>query len=299
RRGARAPLPAVAHVAGPGAGAQGRPRLDAAAGGAARLAARSAWPAGRRNGCAAADAGRAIGHRRRPARAHRPHAAGPRGPGDGVVRGGPVRCLAEVARFSGQPAGRGRGRHRRPRRSRTRQRSTHARIVSRSRDAGGVRQIVRRTGTGTVAGAESLNPVIGRVLANREIESIDQLAFSSRDLLRPDAMSQIDRAAQLIADHVRGGSTIMVLGDYDADGATSCALAVLALRAMGAARADYLVPDRFKLGYGLSPALVDLAAAERPGLLVTVDNGISSVAGAARARELGIALVITDHHLPG
>lgn len=168
-----------------------------------------------------------------------------------------------------------------------------------SRDAGGLRQIVRRAATGTVAGAESLNPVIGRVLANRDIKSIDQLAFSSRDLLRPDAMGQIDRAGQLIADHVRGGSTIMVLGDYDADGATSCALAVLVLRAMGAARADYLVPDRFKLGYGLSPALVDLAANERPGLLVTVDNGISSVTGAARARELGIALVITDHHLPG
>ncbi len=159
--------------------------------------------------------------------------------------------------------------------------------------------IRRREGGEHVEGAEGLNPVIARVLANRQITSIDQLSFSNRDLLPPTGMRNIDVAANLIADHVRNRSRIVVLGDYDADGATSCALAVLALRAMGAVAPTYLVPDRFRLGYGLSSALVDIAARQSPGLLMTVDNGIAGIDGARRARQLGIALVVTDHHLPG
>ncbi len=159
--------------------------------------------------------------------------------------------------------------------------------------------IRRREGDATVDGAEGLNPVIGRILSNRQVRSVDQLAFSNRDLLPPTGMSNVETAASLVAEHVRQASRIIVLGDYDADGATSCALAVRALRAMGAADPAYLVPDRFKLGYGLSAPLVDLAARGSPDLLITVDNGIAGIDGARRARELGIALVITDHHLPG
>jgi single-stranded-DNA-specific exonuclease len=138
---------------------------------------------------------------------------------------------------------------------------------------GSNRRIVRRTPLGHVAGAESLGTVIGRVLANRGLDSIDDLAFSNRDLLPPDGLGQVADAAGLIAGHVRRGSRIMIVGDYDADGATSVALSVLALRAMGAGHVDYLVPDRFKLGYGLSPALVDLAAERSPDLLIRVSAG--------------------------
>ena len=89
------------------------------------------------------------------------------------------------------------------------------------------------------------------------------------------------------------------MGDYDADGATSCALAVRALRAMGAVGVDFLVPDRFKFGYGLSPEIVEVAHQQKPSLLVTVDNGISSIEGVERAKSLGLSVIITDHHLPG
>jgi single-stranded-DNA-specific exonuclease len=162
-----------------------------------------------------------------------------------------------------------------------------------------IKNIVRRASSVTVAGVEGLNPVIARVLANRDIDSLDQLGFSNRDLLPPTAMNNIETAARLIHDHLCAGSRITILGDYDVDGATSCTLSILALKAMGARNVGYLVPDRFKLGYGLSAALVDLAAAEKSKLMITVDNGISALDGARRARELGIALVITDHHLPG
>ncbi len=161
------------------------------------------------------------------------------------------------------------------------------------------RRIRRRPAGVGIDGAEVLGGVLSRILASREVESLDQLAFSKADLLKPSGMHNVEQAARLVADHVQRGSRILVLGDYDADGATSCALAILALRAMGARQPGYLVPDRFRLGYGLSPALVDIAAEQSPDLLVTVDNGISSLDGAARARELRISLVITDHHLPG
>ncbi|MEW8044956.1 MAG: DHH family phosphoesterase, partial [Candidatus Thiodiazotropha sp.] len=92
--------------------------------------------------------------------------------------------------------------------------------------------------------------------------------------------------------------SILIVGDYDADGATSTALAMLALGAYGAKRVSYLVPNRFDYGYGLTPELVDLATGKAPGLIMTVDNGISSLSGVERANELGIPVLITDHHLP-
>src|SRR5204863_366297 len=99
-------------------------------------------------------------------------------------------------------------------------------------------------------------------------------------------------------DAIRDGKRILIVADYDCDGATACAVGIRALRSFGA-QVDYLVPNRFELGYGLSPELVDLAAKMQPDLIVTVDNGIASVEGVARANSLGIATLVTDHHLPG
>jgi single-stranded-DNA-specific exonuclease len=114
-----------------------------------------------------------------------------------------------------------------------------------------------------------------------------------------DSLTDIAPAADLLAGCVRAGGSILVVGDYDADGATGSALAVRGLKAMGATRVSFLVPSRFAFGYGLSPAVVDAAAPGRPDLIVTVDNGISSLAGVRRANELGIQVLVTDHHLPG
>ena len=143
-----------------------------------------------------------------------------------------------------------------------------------------------------------LHPVLARVFAARRIRSADELDYQASRLLSPAQLANAGQAAALLADAIAGGRRILIVADYDADGATACALGVRALRGLGA-EVQYLVPDRFVLGYGLSPELVDLAAGLRPQLLVTVDNGIASVEGVARARARGIATLITDHHLPG
>ncbi len=118
------------------------------------------------------------------------------------------------------------------------------------------------------------------------------------DLLPPDALLDIDSAARRIADAIDRGERIVIVADYDCDGATACALGVRGLRALGA-EVDYLVPNRFTTGYGLTPAVVDLALSLQPRLLVTVDNGIASLDGVAHARAHALEVVITDHHLPG
>lgn len=120
------------------------------------------------------------------------------------------------------------------------------------------------------------------------------------DALLPYAgLKGIDAAVELVVGLIRRGGRILVVGDYDADGATGSSLAVRGLRALGAAEVDYLVPSRFAYGYGLSPPVVDVAAERRPDLIMTVDNGIASVEGVARANVLGIPVLVTDHHLPG
>ncbi|MFA5938754.1 MAG: single-stranded-DNA-specific exonuclease RecJ [Sinimarinibacterium sp.] len=144
----------------------------------------------------------------------------------------------------------------------------------------------------------SLHPVLRRVYAARGVEP-DQLSLELRELLPPEGLLGIDAAAARLADAIERGERIVIAGDYDADGATGTAVAVLGLRALGAADVHYVVPDRFRMGYGLSPALAELAAATGASVLVTVDNGIASHAGVDRARALGMHVVITDHHLPG
>ncbi|HVC11657.1 MAG TPA: single-stranded-DNA-specific exonuclease RecJ, partial [Burkholderiales bacterium] len=143
-----------------------------------------------------------------------------------------------------------------------------------------------------------VHPVLARVYAARRIHSAGELAESPARLLPPAQLARAAEAAGLLADAIEAGKKLLIVADYDADGATACALGVRALRLFGA-KVDYLVPNRFELGYGLSPELVELAARLGPDLLITVDNGIASVEGVARARELGIATLITDHHLPG
>jgi len=143
-----------------------------------------------------------------------------------------------------------------------------------------------------------LHPVLARVYAARRIRSASELEDDVKRLLPPATLARCAEAAALLADAIAAGRKLLIVADYDADGATACAVGVRALRAMGAV-VDYLVPNRFELGYGLTPELVDIAAARKPDLLITVDNGIASVEGVARANALGIATLITDHHLPG
>ncbi len=146
--------------------------------------------------------------------------------------------------------------------------------------------------------AGGIHPVLARVYAGRAIRSAKDLAYDPALLHQPSLLTGAEQAARLLADAIAAKKRLLIIADYDADGATACAVGLRALRAFGAI-VDYLVPDRFKLGYGLSPELVELAALKKPDLLITVDNGIASVEGVARAAALGIDTLITDHHLPG
>jgi single-stranded-DNA-specific exonuclease len=143
----------------------------------------------------------------------------------------------------------------------------------------------------------AVHPVLQRVYAARGIEQESDLDLSLERLAPISTLENVDAAARLLADHRSG--RVLVIGDFDADGATSTALMVRALRAMGFAHADFLVPNRFRFGYGLTPEIVALAATRKPSLIVTVDNGVSSLAGVAAARDLGIPVLVTDHHLAG
>jgi single-stranded-DNA-specific exonuclease len=140
--------------------------------------------------------------------------------------------------------------------------------------------------------------VLARVYAGRHIRSRNELEQGFSSLLSPESLLGADRAAALLADSIEKRKRLLIVADYDADGATACAVGLRALRQFGAT-VDYLVPNRFETGYGLSPELVEIAAKRSPDVLVTVDNGIASVEGVARARSLGIATLVTDHHLPG
>lgn len=152
---------------------------------------------------------------------------------------------------------------------------------------------------GSVSLPATLSPVLRRVYAARGVRSGDELELGLDRLLPPDGLLGLDRAAALIADALAADAAICIAGDYDADGATSTALMLRALRGMGGCRLDHVVPDRFTMGYGLSRPLVDLALARGAQLLITVDSGIASVDGVAYARQQGLKVIVTDHHLPG
>jgi single-stranded-DNA-specific exonuclease len=158
-------------------------------------------------------------------------------------------------------------------------------------------EIRRRALNGNDFGGH-VHPVLRRVYAARGIENESDLDLSLDRLLPVGSLEGLDAATQLLAAH-RSAGRVLVIGDFDADGATSTALVIRALRAMHFANVDFLVPNRFRFGYGLTPEIVALAATRTPSLIVTVDNGVSSVAGVEAAREIGVPVLVTDHHLPG
>jgi single-stranded-DNA-specific exonuclease len=156
--------------------------------------------------------------------------------------------------------------------------------------------IVRRQCPAEIADAR-LHPVLRRAYAARGVRHADELALTLDKLMPVGTLDGVEAAVQLLLAH--RDRRILVVGDFDADGATSTALIVRCLRAWGFASVDFLVPNRFEFGYGLTPEIVGLAAERAPTLIVTVDNGISSNAGVAAARARGIQVLVTDHHLPG
>ena len=158
---------------------------------------------------------------------------------------------------------------------------------------------IRRRPLAKPLDSPTLHPVLARVLASRGLQSTEDMQLGLDRLLPPDDFLGLTPAAELLADAVERGERILLVGDFDADGATSIAVGVTLLRDMGAAQVDFLVPNRFEYGYGLTPEIVELAATREPAVIVTVDNGISSIEGVARARSLGIRTLVTDHHLPG
>ncbi|HEY4083539.1 MAG TPA: single-stranded-DNA-specific exonuclease RecJ [Burkholderiaceae bacterium] len=143
-------------------------------------------------------------------------------------------------------------------------------------------------------------PLLARLFASRGVSAADELDDGLARLLPPDSLLGMQDAARLLADAIEAGERICVVADYDCDGATACTVALRGLALLGAQgdQLGYVVPDRAVHGYGLTPAIVDLALAQKPQLLMTVDNGIASMAGVAHAKALGLKVLVTDHHLP-
>ena len=146
--------------------------------------------------------------------------------------------------------------------------------------------------------ASGLHPTLARILSARGVAQPSELATDLPELAPPASMKGIGHAAEYLADAIAANRKLLIVADYDCDGATACAVGVRGLRMLGA-RVDYIVPNRFEYGYGLTPEIVELAARQHPDVIVTVDNGIASVDGVAAANARGIDVVVTDHHLPG
>lgn len=142
-------------------------------------------------------------------------------------------------------------------------------------------------------------PLLQRIYAARGVTSDQQLERSLARLPKPQTLRGLNAAIALLAEALREQQNILIVGDFDADGATSTAVSLLALRGMGFSQVDFIVPNRFEYGYGLTPEIVELAKERNPDLIITVDNGISSIQGVAAANAAGIKVLITDHHLPG
>ncbi len=162
-------------------------------------------------------------------------------------------------------------------------------IVTRAVDTAALAQLV----------ADGIPPFMARIYAARGISQSEQLAPELSRLIPLNQLRNIDTMAALLADSITAHKKLLIVADYDADGATACAVGLRALRLFGA-EVDYLVPNRFEYGYGLTPEIVQLAATEKkPDVLITVDNGIASIDGVAEANRLGMKVLVTDHHLPG
>ncbi len=160
------------------------------------------------------------------------------------------------------------------------------------------KKIVQRTAVSEAA-LPGISPVLERVYRNRGVTTVSELDYSLNNLYRPQRLKNIDEAVACIQEAVKADANILIAGDFDADGATSCALAYLALSAFGARKVSFVCPNRHEFGYGLSRRFVEYFAESQPDLVITVDNGITSIEGVKIAKEYGITVVITDHHLPG
>lgn len=161
-----------------------------------------------------------------------------------------------------------------------------------------LKRIVRRDAVPVQQPWPGLHPLMQQLLLSRDIQSPGDVEHELSGLLKPN-LKDLPKAAALLADVVEAQGRILIVGDFDADGATSTALGLSALTAMGAEQVDFLVPNRFEYGYGLSPEIVEVAKQRAPDLLITVDNGISSIDGVAAARAAGMTVIVTDHHLAG
>lgn len=161
-------------------------------------------------------------------------------------------------------------------------------IVTRERDPAAFSALI----------AANVDPRMARIYAARGINVQSDLNHNLATLLSPAQLASVQDAASLLADAIEVGKRLLIVADYDADGATACAVGMRALAAMGA-KVDFIVPNRFEFGYGLTPEIVALAAQSSPDIIITVDNGIASVDGVAEANRRGIQVLVTDHHLPG
>lgn len=161
------------------------------------------------------------------------------------------------------------------------------------------RKVIERRQTPQDIHIPGMHPVLARIYASRGVRSVEQTKYSLKNLPSPFLLKDMTLVCDRLKTAIEQHQSIVIVGDYDVDGATSTSLAMRALKLMGHANVDYVVPDRFKYGYGLTPAIVDLSRDKSPDLIVTVDNGISSLDGVRHARALGIDVIITDHHLPG
>ncbi len=144
-----------------------------------------------------------------------------------------------------------------------------------------------------------LHPVVAAAYAARNVQSARELDYALAQLPPPNALLGMEVAVDLLFEAIAGDARILVVGDFDADGATSCALAFRAITSLGGGNVGYLVPNRFAFGYGLTPEIVEVAAQQTPDLIITVDNGISSLEGVLTAQDYGMTVLVTDHHLPG
>jgi len=163
------------------------------------------------------------------------------------------------------------------------------RVTTRSYDISQAEQLI----------AEGVHPVLARVYAARGLSTARELASELNALIAPSGLLHIEAAAIYLADAIAEHKKLVIVADYDCDGATACAVGLRGLRLLGA-QVDYIVPNRFEYGYGLTPEIVELTVREKnPDIIVTVDNGIASIDGVAEAKRRGIDVVVTDHHLPG
>lgn len=167
-----------------------------------------------------------------------------------------------------------------------------------------VRPRIRRRSPGQQTAFKAVLPdLLQRILAARNVCDDESLGLEPHRLYPPSALKGMEQAVALLVSQLQaqaeGRGRILIVADFDADGATSCALLIRGLQSLGFSRPEYVVPNRFEFGYGLTPEIVNLAAKRHPDLIITVDNGISSVDGVETARALGIRVLITDHHLPG